>query len=87
MTDEKTKPVYEYRAKGIRASVWKNVRKNSKGESFDSYSVAIVRRYMDKEGTWKETNSFGVDDLPALAVAANKAYEYCLLKSRDPNAE
>ena len=87
MTEQKVpaaKPVYEFRAKGVRASIWKNERKNDKGEKFDTFSVGVVRRYMDKEKNWQETNSFGVDDLPALVIAAQKAYEYCVVKARDP---
>ena len=86
MTEEKTKPVYEFRAKGVRASIWKNERKNDKGETFNTYSVGVTRRYMDKDQKWQETNSFGVDDLPALAAAATKAYNYCVVKARDPSA-
>jgi len=77
------KPVFEYRAGGIRASVWENERKNDKGEPFITHSTTITRRYM-ADGEWKETNSFGVDDLPKLRVVTDAAYNYCVLKSRDP---
>lgn len=38
--------------------------------------VNIQRRYMDKDGNWQNTNSFGVNDLPKLILVAGKAYDY-----------
>jgi hypothetical protein len=82
----KVKPIKEYRGKGIRASIWENERTTKEGKKFKAFSVGIVRRYQDKDGNWQETNSFSVDDLPALCAVAQEAYKFCILRTRDETA-
>lgn len=37
---------------------------------------ALQKRYRDKDGNWQNTNSYGLNELPKLVMAANKAYDY-----------
>jgi len=74
------KPVIQFRAFNVTASVFVEGKNKS---------VAITKSYPvkdksgNKTGEYKETNSFFVDDLPRLALVANKAYEYCQLTETD----
>jgi hypothetical protein len=65
------RPVHEIRLARIRASIWAN--RNDRQDTW--YSVSIVRVYRDGE-TWKDTTSFGRDDLPLVAKAAEMAYAW-----------
>ena len=68
---QKSKPVHEIKLARIRASVWAN-----RGERQDVwYSVSITRLYRAGE-TWKDTTSFGRDDLPLVVKAAEMAYAW-----------
>ena len=42
----------------------------------------ITRNYKDKEGIWKETNSYKPSDLSKLILATQKAYEHISLTTR-----
>ena len=58
-----------------KAAVFANEIKQN-GKTATVKNVTIQKRYMDKDGKWKNTNSFGVNDLPKLVLVANKAYDY-----------
>jgi len=51
------------------ASIWKN---ESEGRAF--YNVTFDRRYRNGNGEWKSTDSYGGDDLLALAKLADLAH-------------
>jgi hypothetical protein len=38
---------------------------------------------MDKDGEWKNSQSFGVNDLPKLMVVVMKAYDFLTSRKRD----
>ncbi len=64
-------PVHEFRLARIRATIWLN--RNEGGESW--YSVSVCRTYRD--GTkWKDSQSFGRDDLPLVSKASDLAYAW-----------
>ena len=65
------RPVHEIRLGRIRASIWAN-----RGHHQDVwYSVSMSRVYRDGNA-WKDTTSFGRDDLPLVAKAADLAYAW-----------
>ncbi len=66
-----SKPVHEIKIALIRASIWAN--QSEHGHTW--YSVSITRLYRDGE-TWKDTTSFGRDDLPLVVKAAEMAYAW-----------
>lgn len=43
--------------------------------------AVFQKRYRDKNGEWKNTNSLDVNDIPKAVMALNKAYDY--LTSKD----
>jgi hypothetical protein len=65
------RPVHEIRLGRIRASVWTN---ESTGQDV-WFNVSISRLYRDGN-EWKTTTSFGRDDLPLVAKAAEMAYAW-----------
>jgi len=65
------RPVHEIKLGRVRASIWAN----RSGRNTAWYSVSLVRCYRDGD-TWKETSSFGRDDLPLVAKASEMAYRW-----------
>ena len=65
------RPAHEITLGRIRATIWAN---RSKRDDV-WYSVSISRSYRDGE-VWKETTSFGRDDLPLVSKAAELAYAW-----------
>lgn len=66
----KQKPAYEFRLGRIRAAVWANG-----GESGTRYNVTFSRLY--KEGDeWRNSTSYGREDLPLLMKVADWAHSW-----------
>ena len=70
MTDDMNNtPVKKFRIGGVTATIWKN---EAEGRSF--YNTTINRSYRDKETEeWKESSSYGHDDLLNVAQVAERA--------------
>ena len=66
----KTRPVHEVRLGRIRAAIWEN-----NTETGVRHNVTITRLY--KEGNdWKDSTSFGRDDLPLVAKVCDLAHTW-----------
>ena len=68
--NSKKRPVYEVRLGRIKAAVWENETENGM-----RHNVTISRLYRDGE-QWKDTTSFGRDDLPIVAKVADLAHSW-----------
>jgi hypothetical protein len=67
---EKKRPVQEIRLGRIRAAIWVNETENG-----IRHNVTISRLYRDEQqGQWKDSTSFGRDDLPLVAKVADQAH-------------
>ncbi|MCY2994301.1 MAG: hypothetical protein NTY19_41475 [Planctomycetota bacterium] len=74
------KPVHEVRMGRIRAAIWENETQNG-----PRHNVTFSRLYKDGE-QWKDSGSFGRDDLPLLAKVADQAHTWIFQqKSEDAN--
>jgi len=79
--EEGNTPEKKFSTGAISATVWKNssVSKQT-NEPFEYRSVSLQRRYQDKDGVWKTSNSLRINDLPKASLVLDKAYEYIVLK-------
>lgn len=75
--NEKTmnRPVQTIRYGSVRAAIWPNIVDNGNA-SRPLYCVTFSRSYKDGENNWKESASFGADDLLLLAKAADEAHTW-----------
>lgn len=70
MTEAKNnKPVANVRIGSVTASIWEN-----KGDKGSFLSASFQRSYKDKDGNWKNSESFGPTALLELAKAADAAH-------------
>ena len=67
---KKSGPAHEIRLGRIRATIWENDTQNGV-----RYNVTFQRVYKDGE-EWKESVSFGRDDLLLVAKAADQAHTW-----------
>ena len=67
---KKSKPAHEIRLGSIKATIWQNQPENGA-----PYNVNFSRGYRDGDA-WKDTQSFGRDDLPRVMKCADLAYEW-----------
>lgn len=64
------RPVHEVRVGRIRAAIWENVTQNG-----PRHNVTISRLYKEGEN-WKDSTSFGRDDLPLVAKVSDLAHSW-----------
>ncbi len=76
-------PQKKYRAGAITATVWVNKGKKINGEDTSYETISLVRVYQDKDGNWKSTNSFRLNDLPKVQLLMQKVYSDLVLKEQD----
>ena len=68
--EAKSRPVHEIRLGRIRAAIWQNETENG-----TRHNVTVTRLY--KEGDkWKDSASFGRDDLPLVAKVCDQAHTW-----------
>lgn len=67
----KNKPVHQIRYGLVKASVWRNETNNNGVR----HNVTVVRLFKDGDD-WKESSSFGRDDLLLVAKALNEAHTW-----------
>jgi hypothetical protein len=73
----KQKPVHEIRLGRIMAAIWENKTQNG-----TMHNVSITRLYKDEEG-WKDSTSFGRDDLPLVAKVADLVHTWVFQQNQE----
>ncbi|MDE2881969.1 MAG: hypothetical protein OXP70_08970 [Acidobacteriota bacterium] len=68
-TPEKNTPTKELRIGSCKAAIWEN-----ESDSRPFFSVTFSRLYRTDDG-WRSTSSFGLNDLPHLAMLAQRAHQ------------
>ena len=69
-TQTNKRPVHEVRLGRIKAVVWENDTKDG-----IRHNIGLTRIYKDG-GQWKDSTSFGRDDLPLVIKVADKAHTW-----------
>lgn len=65
-------PVHEIRLGAIKAAIWANETKNG-----TRHNVTVSKLYKDDD-EWKQTESFGRDDLLLVAKVVDQAHSWIL---------
>lgn len=66
----KNRPVHEVRMGRIKAAIWENDTQTGV-----RHNVTVSRLYKDGD-QWKDSTSFGRDDLPLVAKVADMAHSW-----------
>lgn len=65
-------PVQQFRMGAVKAVIWQNETQQG-----PRHNVTVARLYKDQQsGDWKESTSFGRDDLPLLVKVVDRAHEW-----------
>lgn len=87
-TESKTPPIKSFRVGQVEASIWPE--EVQRGEvTIKRYTVRVQKRFRDsKTGEWRSTEWYHANELPKLALAVSKAFEFAALhESEDAPAE
>jgi hypothetical protein len=80
----KNTPLRDFRAGGVRATVWENTHQGPRGV-FTIQTVTVERTYKAGE-EWKKTNSYSLADIQKLRYVLSQAEAY-LLSGEKEDAE
>ena len=78
-------PIKSLRSGAIQVAIWENQTTHD-GQQRSFHTVTLERRYKDKDGNWKSTNSLRINDLPKATLILQKAYEYLVLTTDEEDA-
>ena len=67
-------PLKKFRAGQISCALWENEAKVD-GRNVVMLKATIERRYKNKEGNWKSSNSFGRNEIPLAIYCLQKAFD------------
>jgi len=67
---KKAGPTHEIRLGRIRAAIWENETQNG-----TRHNVTVARLYKDGD-EWKDSSSFGRDDLPLVAKVLDRCHSW-----------
>ena len=80
-TATKARPVHELRLGRIRAAIWANETQNGV-----RHNVTVSRIYKDGND-WKDSPSFGRDDLPLVAKVMDQAHSWIFANGKSASAD
>ena len=69
--ETKARPVHEVRLGRVRAAIWAN-----ETQTGTRHNVTVARLYTDGDGNWKDSPSFGRDDLPLVCKVLDRAHSW-----------
>lgn len=70
MSDQKNRPVETLRDGNLKAAIWENER-----EDKTMQNVQFRKSYRDQDGQYRDTDSFGSNDLLRLSRLAEQSYD------------
>lgn len=70
------RPVHEIRLGRVRAAIWENDTQNGV-----RHNVTLSRLYRDDD-QWKDSSSFGRDDLPLVAKVVDQVHTWIYQQSQ-----
>lgn len=79
------RPAHTIRYGTIRAAIWRNVV-DLGAASRETYGVTFSRLYKDDANQWRDSASFGPEDLLVVAKAADEAYSW-IARTKATDAE
>ncbi|WP_052034959.1 hypothetical protein [Rhodopirellula europaea] len=75
------RPVHEIRLGRIRSAIWENETANG-----TRFNVTVSRLYKDGEN-WKDSSSFGRDDLPLVAKVLDQCHTWIFSESGNTESD
>ena len=80
------KPVAKFKAGMVSAAIWEN-QIEVKGKTVTMLKATVQRRYKDKDGDWKSSQSFSRNEIPLAIYCLQQAFEKMINKDNDDDTE
>jgi hypothetical protein len=77
------RPVHEIAVGSVRVAIWMN--QTTSGLAL--FNATFSRSYKDREGNWRDSESFGRDELPLLNRAVELAHDWIYYKQLEADEQ
>ena len=81
---ETKQPEYKVSAGNVQGTAWLNDVTSGDGRTFKKRSFKVEKSYKDKDGNWKTTTNFDIQELQKLSVVKRELERFHFLNP--PNA-
>ena len=71
-------PVKKFSAGSISCALWENEVTTADGRKAVMLKASVERRYKDKDGEWKSSNSFSRNEIPLAVYCLQKSFEHII---------
>jgi hypothetical protein len=76
------KPKCQFKAGTINAALWET-EISVNGKKVTVLKVTVQRRYKDKDGQWKSSNSLSRNEIPLAIFCLQRSFEYMIEGQKD----
>jgi hypothetical protein len=76
------RPVAKFRAGQVSAAIWEN-EITANGRKMTMLKATVERRFKDKDGQWKSSNSFSRNEIPLAIYCLQKSFEHIIEGQKD----
>ena len=76
------KPVWTTKAGSVSGALWENTIAVN-GREIVTLKATVLRRYHDKDGTWKRSSSFSRNEIPLAIFVFEKAFQQMIEGQKD----
>jgi hypothetical protein len=76
------RPVAKFRAGQVSAAIWEN-EITVNGRKATMLKATVERRFKDKDGQWKSSNSFSRNEIPLAIYCLQKSLEHIISSQQD----
>ena len=80
------RPLCKFQAGQVSAALWENKVTAKNGNEVDILKVTVQRRFKDKEGNLKSSNSFSRNEIPLAIYCLGKAFQKIIDEQNASNA-
>ena len=78
-------PIERFRAGSVSCALWEN-EIGVNGQQKTIVKASLDRRYQDRNGNWKSSQSFSRNEIPLAIYCLRKAFESIIEKAKDSDA-
>lgn len=80
------RPVAKYAAGQVSAAIWENEVTTKAGKKVTMLKATVERRYKDRDGQWKSSNSFSRNEIPLAIYCLQKSMEHIIEGQKDEDS-
>jgi hypothetical protein len=77
------RPVAKFVAGQVSAALWENLVTTKTGKQVTMLKATVERRYKDRDGQWKSSNSFSRNEIPLAIYCMQKCFEHIIGAQQD----